>query len=266
MKKNEGKKFRTAIGFSNQEKVRKFFKLTDISPIVNWKKIEFSNKRLFEIFDKINSAVSIDIKQSNMELFRKKIDTAYSIMKNNHIIEKLNNQGRNPDDVYYNWMRGYLVAEFFLSPIAKLFDADENKISLIGEDDLTKIETFSRTATADFELLNSKGEVIRLEIQAGYTGKNEIKKSKILEAKHQYDSKKIQSYVIHFDLFNGYAAIINITNFSKLPENAFHKSFENTDVIKIQEDWFKWNLMVSLPVLSNVVINYSPKLLTSVQQ
>ncbi|MBQ8678661.1 MAG: hypothetical protein IJ530_02750 [Treponema sp.] len=265
MDKNRGKSFRTALGFSNQEKLRKFFKFTDIN-IVNWEKIEASNNRLAEIFEKINAAVSEDIRLSDINSFLKKINSAYQIMRNNHIIERLNNQGREPDDVYYNWMRGYLVCEFFLPAIAKLFDADSEQISLIGEDDLTKIETFSRTATADFELIKEKNEPVRLEVQAGYTGTNDIKLSKILEAKNQYDSKKIESYIIHFDFFKGCVAVINVTNFSKIPLGAYHKAFENTDVLKIKDDWFKWNLMEKLPCLSDIVVSYSPELSASVLQ
>lgn len=265
MVRSRGKSFKTALGFSNQEKLKKFFKFTDIT-IVNWEKIEASNIRLAEIFKKINVAVSEDIRLPDINSFCKKIDKAYQIMKNNHIIERLNNQGREPDDVYYNWMRGYLVCEFFLPAIAKFFNADNKQISLVGEDDLTKIETFSRTATADFELITEKKEPIRLEIQAGYTGTNDIKLSKILEAKNQYDSKKIESYIIHFDLFKGLVAVINITHFSKIPLEAYHKAFENTDVLKIKDEWFKWNLMEKLPCLSEIVVNYSPTLLASVLQ
>lgn len=265
MNKAERRNYRKLIGFKNQEELEKYFKLTD-KIFVNWEKIEFANKRLSEIFQKINNAVSKDIRKENMHLFCAKIDTAYKIMKDNNIIQRLNNQGRNPDDVYYNWMRGYLVCEYFISPIAKLFDADQEDISIIGKDDLSKIETFTRAATADFELHNSKGETIRLEIQAGYTGKNDIKKSKIVEAEKQYKQKHIESYIIHFDLFNGYAAVINITKFSKIPQKNFHKAFENTDVINIPDEWFKWDLMKELPSLSNIVIKYSPKLSASLSQ
>lgn len=265
MDKIEKKAFRTSLGFSNQANLKKFFKFKDVS-IVNWEKIESSNHRLAEIFKRINASISEDIRQTDMNSFCSEIDDAYRIMKRNHIIERLNNQGREPDDVYYNWMRGYLVCEFFLPAITKLFDADRRQISLIGEDDLTKIETFSRTATADFELIKGKKDPIRLEIQAGYTGANDIKFSKIREAENQYASSKVESYIIHFDLFNGCAAVVNITKFSEIPLSAFHKAFENTDVLKIKDEWFKWNLMEKLPSLSDVVINYSPTLLTSVPQ
>ena len=266
MDKKEGKEYRTTIGFSNKNNLKKFFKFTDVSPIVNWEKIEQSNKRLADIFHRINETVSEDTKQSNIDIFCKKIETAYNIMKQNNIIEKLNNQGREPDDVYYNWMRGYLVCEYFISSISKLFGVEENKISIIGQDDLKKIETFARTATADFELKNLRGKDIRLEIQSGYTGINDIKLSKIHEAKQQYEHRKIESYIIHFDLFNGFAAVVNITDFYKIPESAYHKAFENTDVLKIKDEWFKWNLMKKLPYLADVVIKYSPKLLASAPQ
>lgn len=245
--------FRKKLGFSNKQSLQKYFKATDFI-IVNWEKIEKCNFRLTEIFCKINSAVSEDIKQKNIEKFCLKIADAFCTMRDNEIIPQLTNQGRDPTDVYYNWMRGYLVCEFFLPTIAKLFSVEENKIVSVGQDDLKNIETFKRAATADLELILKNGKKIRLEIQAGYTGTNDIKKSKILEAKHRLEENKLESFVIHFDLFNGLAAVINISNFYKIPDTQYHKAFENTDVLKIKEEWFKWKLTETLRPLEELIV------------
>lgn len=239
------KNYRKELGFNNKTILQTYFKAKDIKQ-PNWQKIALCNNRLREIFKKLNNVVSDDIRIANIDDFCKKIDFAFSIMKENGIIEKLNNQGREPDDVYYNWMRGYLVCEYFMPSIAKILGIKETSIRHIGKDDLTNVKTFARSATADLEVFVSALKKIRLEIQAGYTGVNDIKQSKILEAKHIYDSERTESYIVHFDLFNGLAAIINITNFHRIPENRYHKAFENTNVLSIRDEWFKWKLTEKL--------------------
>lgn len=249
----DSKEYRKELGFSNKTTLQTYFKAKDIKQ-PNWPKIALCNDRLREIFTKLNNVVSDDIKLENIEEFCKKIDFAFSIMKENGIIEKLNNQGREPDDVYYNWMRGYLVCEYFMPAIAKILEIKENSIRHIGKDDLTNIKTFTRSATADLEILVSAVKKIRLEIQAGYTGVNDIKQSKILEAKRIYDSEKTESYIVHFDLFNGLAAIINITNFHRIPETSYHKAFENTNVLSIKDEWFRWKLTENLNTFKDLEI------------
>ena len=49
-------------------------------------------------------------------------------MKNNNILNKLNNQGRRKEEVYFNWMRGYLVCEYFKGDISNIFNIPVKKI------------------------------------------------------------------------------------------------------------------------------------------
>lgn len=250
----DSKGYRKELGFSNQSELKTYFKAKDIKQ-PNWKKISLCNKRLREIFFKLNTVVSEDIRIEKIDEFCKKIEFAFSIMKENGIIERLNNQGREPDDVYYNWMRGYLVCEYFMPSIAKILGIKQENIKHIGKDDLSNIQTFARAATADLEIPISPLKIIRLEVQAGYTGVNDIKQSKILEAKNCYSMDNIESYIVHFDLFNGKAAIINITNFYRIPESKYHKAFENSNVLSIKEEWFKWNLTENLKSFEDISIN-----------
>lgn len=80
---------------------------------INWKKIEQYNSRIKDIFQKLNTVVHESIRYDDITDFNHKIDGAYQILKDNDIIPRLNNNGRPPEDVYYNWMRGYAVCEFF---------------------------------------------------------------------------------------------------------------------------------------------------------
>lgn len=249
----DSKEYRKKLGFTNKDSLKSYFKASDIK-VPNWKRINKCNQRLREIFLNLNKVVSDDIKSKDIVKFCKKIDLAFSIMKENKLIEGLNNQGRKPDDVYYNWMRGYLVCEYFLPSIAKILNLSKKDIHYIGKDDLKNIKTFTRAATADIEILHN-GKKIRLEIQAGYTGVNDIKQSKILEAKKCLENNQIESYIVHFDLFNGRAAIINISNFYKqIPAKKYRKAFENINVLTVSEDWFKWDLTSKLLSLEDYLI------------
>ena len=140
---NYERSFRASLGFTNQEKLKKYFKATDFV-VVNWDKIYQCNTRLKEICEKINGAISNDIQIDDIDEFTNKINEAFEIMLDNDIFPRLNNQGRNPDDVYYNWMRGYLICEMFIPAIARIFNITEESIIHTGQDDLTNLETFAR--------------------------------------------------------------------------------------------------------------------------
>lgn len=249
---NYERSFRAALGFSNQEKLKKYFKATDFV-VVNWEKIQKCNNRLKEICEKINGAISSDIQISDIDAITIKVDEAYQIMRDNNIFPRLNNQGRTPDDVYYNWMRGFLICEMFIPAIARIFNVREENISHTGQDDLTNLETFARAATADLEIITENNQRIRLEMQAGYTGTNDIKRSKILEAITRKTTNGIITYVVHIDIFNGKAAIIDISKANDMSLQ-YHKAFENTDVLSINSDWFVWKLANPLPLLEDVII------------
>ncbi|MDD6039413.1 MAG: hypothetical protein PUD20_11560 [bacterium] len=248
---NYERSFRSSLGFTNQEKLKKYFKATDFV-VVNWDKINQCNARLKEICEKINRTISSDIQIADIDEFTNKINEAFVIMRDNNIFPRLNNQGRNPDDVYYNWMRGYLICEMFIPAIARIFGIPEENILHTGQDDLTNLETFARAATADLEIITVDNERIRLEMQAGYTGTNDIKRSKILEAISKKQNDNINTYVVHIDVFNGKAAIIDISNADDSRLN-YHKAFENTDVLTINPEWFVWKLANPLPELNTVI-------------
>ena len=90
-------------------------------------------------------------------------------------------------------------------------------------------------------------------MQAGYTGINDIKRSKIREAVERATNDGIFTYVVHIDIFNGKAAIIDISKADDLSLN-YHKAFENTDVLSINPDWFVWKLAEPLPSLEDVIV------------
>lgn len=248
------REYRKSLGFTNQEILKKYFKCTDVV-LVNWEKIGYCNERLKEIFQKINDVIASDFKYSDEEfdVFKKTLDSAYELLKKHGIIEnKFNNNGRAPEGVYYNWMRGYAVGVYFSKIIAKAFGKAESDLVQLGRDNLKDVEDsgdaskFQKEALADFEI---KGTNIHIEVQAGFTGDNDIKWSKAHDAKTRL-SEGTKTYVLHFDLFNGRLAVIDISQLEDtLPEEKWVKNtnFEGVYTASIPSTAFKWDITKEFP-------------------
>jgi len=196
--------YRQAIGFANKIDTKKFFGAKDIIPAVDLNYINLLNERLFEVVKKINGIIPEKTRVEDIKKFKKEfIDHPFKIIKLNGILPKLNNQGRRPEEVYFSWMRGFIVSQFFLKALCLVFGVNVSKIDLIGDDDFKNIRTFKRTPKADLEIKINKKEKIRVEIQSGFTGTNDIKQHKVLEAKRVFKELRMHTLAIHFDLFNG---------------------------------------------------------------
>lgn len=248
----DSKAFRRAMGFSNQTVLKKYYKARDVVSI-NWSKVEQLNERLKAIFDTINGAIHPSIRWNSMDAIYAEIDNAYDIMRQNDILPRLNNHGRYPEDVYYNWMRGYIVCKFFAPALAAVFDIPEGTIRTVGHDSLSDVETFSQSPVADLEL-NIDNQTVRLEVQSGYTGVNDIKAHKVREAQRAFIDEQVLSFVVHFDLFNGTAAIVNITN---IDEDSMHwearSQMEGQRVFAIPKDAFRWFLPDEPPCYMDIL-------------
>ncbi|MFO7735579.1 MAG: restriction endonuclease [bacterium] len=205
------KRYRQLIGFTNQENTKKFLSGKDIAPEIDFKYIDNLNKRLVAIISKINHIANESYKTSNLHEFSEKnIFTPYKKIRDSGLLSKLNNQGRRPEQVYFSWMRKYIISNYFLKALSLVFEINIEDIDLIGDDDLINIDTFKRTSKADLEVNLNNGEKIRLEIQSGFQGINDIKQHKVLEAKKIKRGENISSMAIHFDLFNGQVAFVKI--------------------------------------------------------
>lgn len=76
---NTSKKYRKALGFSSKNKIKKYFKATDIVK-VNWSLIDDYNARLIELFSKINEVIFEEYKMSaeNFSDFSSQVMEAYN--------------------------------------------------------------------------------------------------------------------------------------------------------------------------------------------
>ena len=242
------REYRQKLGFGNQSDVKDFFGAKDIVPIIDLNYIKLLNKRLYEIIDKINEIVVKDIKLDDLDNFKKEyVDKTFEIMRKNKIFPILNNQGRRPEQVYFSWMRGYVISNFFLKALGFIFGVDAKKIKLIGDDDLKSIETFKRTPKADLEIKLKKKKVL-VEMQSGFTGINDIKQHKVLEAKRVFRDKTTDSLAVHFDLYNGQVAFIKLNDIEDGDVNWItRQQMEGQTVFNIDQNYFVWKITEKPP-------------------
>jgi len=248
------KEYRKRLGFTNQHGIKAFFDAKDIIPTVDYNYIDLLNVRLLEIVAKINDLVVEDIKVEDLDLFcDEKIKTVFEKLKNHNIISRLNNQGRRPEEVYFSWMRGRVISKYFLSALSQVFDVDIEKIDEIGDDDLVNIDTFKRTPKADLQINLKIDEKIRIEVQSGFQGINDIKQHKVVEAKKTKREENMSSMVIHFDLFNGQVAFVKI---DEIDDDNVHwitrQQMEGQLVFNIDQNYFVWKLTENPPTYTDL--------------
>lgn len=251
------KEYREKLGFTNQQGVKSFFAAKDIVPTVDFKYIDLLNSRLHEIIYKIDALVFPNIKVSNLEFFCKEnIKDVSEKLKNHNIISRLTNQGRRPEEVYFSWMRGFVISSYFLTALSQIFEVDIDNIDLIGDDDLVNIESFKRTPKADLRINLTDGTALLIEVQSGFQGVNDIKQHKVLQAKKIKLEENISSLVIHFDLFNGQVAFVKIDEIEEDSMNWITRIYSDEGVVyNINQNHFIWDIRDSLPKFSEIDFN-----------
>lgn len=248
------KEYRNKLGFSNQNNTKAFFAAKDITPTVDFNYIKLLNGRLSEIILKINDIVWNKIRLKNIDQFcNEKIEKVFLILKSNEIIPKLNNQGRRPEEVYFSWMRGFVISSYFLNALSIIFSVDIEDIDLIGDDDLVEIDTFKRTPKADLQINKKDGEKLRIEVQSGFQGINDIKQHKVIEAKRIKSEENVSTIVIHFDIFNGQVAFVKIDEIEDNDVNWItRQQMEGQTVFNMDQNYFKWKLTEKPPTFEEI--------------
>jgi hypothetical protein len=251
------RQYRQRLGFTNQADVKNFFGAKDITPTVDLNYIALLNERLYNMLTKLNGVVVDDIKITDLNAFKKEyIDKTFQTIKKNNILPILNNQGRRPEQVYYAWMRGYVLSNYFLKALSMVFEVDISNIHLIGDDDLQNIETFRRTPKADLEIKLSRNEKVRIEMQSGFTGVNDIKQHKVLEAKRVYRDFGCHTLAIHFDLYNGQVAFIRLDEIQDDSINWItRQQMEGQTVFNIDQNYFIWKITENPIKYNDMIFN-----------
>ena len=130
-----------------------------------------------------------------------------------------------------------------MKALGLVFEVDTEKIYLIGDDDFKNAETFKKTPKADLEIrLNGKNK-IRIEMQSGFTGVNDIKQHKVLEAKRVFREEGIPSLAIHIDLYNGQVAFVKLDEIEDGDVNWItRQQMEGQTVFNIDQNNFVWKI------------------------
>ncbi len=164
-------------------------------------------------------------------------------MRESEILQVLNNQGRRPEQVYFSWMRGFVVSNIFIKTVGAIFEVDIKSIKLIGDDNFKDPESFKRSPRADLEIEINKKEKVRIEMQSGFTGINDIKQHKVLEAKRVFEQFGVHTIAIHFDLYNGQVAFLRLDD---IKDNAVNwitrQQMEGQTVFNIDQNFFVWKI------------------------
>lgn len=148
-------------------------------------------------------------------------------------------------------MRGYAFLNYFTKAISFIFETDLKNIINIGDDKPISREDFIRSPRADLQIIY-EGELLRLEIQTGFQGINDIKQHKVIEAKKEFLNSGIKTLVLHFDIFNGQVAFIPIHD---IDENSIfwvsRQQMEGQTVFQIDQNNFLWALLDYPPKYSD---------------
>ncbi len=250
------KLYRDLLGFSNQADTKAFLTAKNIFPKIDFDYMGQLNTRLDEIIQKLNKAVheSYQLKQAELEVFlRDKLYETYVKIQKNSLLPRLNNQGRRPEKVCFSWLRGFVMMEYFTPALAKIFQCKLEDIKFVGDDDISSLETFKRTPTADIEISSKYHGKLRVEVQAGFQGINDIKEHKVREAQKVARQKNKKTICVHFDLFNGQVAFVPL---DKIKENDLNwitrQQMEGQSVFAIDQNYFKWRLLDSIPAIKNL--------------
>lgn len=251
------KAYREALGFSNQSQAKTYLSAKDITSGIDYEYIDHLNARLVDIVEKINSTIHADARRSDMKSFSKSsIVTPYGTIKKSGLLPRLNNQGRRPEDVLFSWLRGYAMTEYFTPVISKIFGVGIDSITQIGDDDLKNIDTFRRTPKADLEISTKKSRV-RIEVQSGFQGINDVKEHKVREAKRLFLETGVGTICIHFDIYNGQTAFIQINDIDDSDVNwVTRQQMEGQSVFAIDQNFFKWRFLDTIPSLSTLEVSF----------
>ena len=243
--KQERKNFGALLGCPTQGKAKAFLSAKDIKPRIDEAFLKELTTRCAMVFKRLNAAVHPGISHDDIGGFIKtNINHTASKLAEADLLEKFNNHGRRSECMAYNWLRGFAVLMFFMPTVSKIFGVRIEDITFAGKDHELNIATFKKSPLADISIKPG----LKIEIQAGFQNKNDLKKHKINEALKQFNASRSRTILIHFDLFNGKAAVIDITNLGKKKlKYQARAAMEGKEVFEIPDRYFNWDLTKAIP-------------------
>lgn len=238
------RQYRTALGFTRKDLAKEFMAGKDILPDFDEPYAIALLERIRELFTKLNTTIWDGSRVVKIDRFLdESIDGPYRVIKSAGILPRLNNLGRRPEQVLFNWLRGHVAQEYFRASIEILLELKRGSIRVIGDDNLADPATFKRTPTADLEAVID-GRTCRIEVQSGFQGVNDIKEHKVREARRVRESSGARTLCIHFDVFNGQAAVVQIDAIHGDDVNwVTRQQMEGQSVFAIDQNSFVWRLL-----------------------
>lgn len=255
------KKYRKALGCNNQEATKELLGAKDIEAAIDTCYLSKLTARIHVIIERLNKVVQEPCKlqdESLQSFLQQRIDVPLSIMlrNNNNILQRLNNQGRRPEEVCFSWLRGFAIVGFFLPAIPELFGCKKENVKEIGEDNLANPELFRRSPTADL-CMEIKGKKYYLEVQAGFQGVNDIKEHKIREARRRWEWEKSPTIIMHVDCFNGMTGFVRADRVKDDDVNWItRQQMEGQTVFTMDINSFFWRLLEPPPRIEDVDSNF----------
>ncbi|TVQ81114.1 MAG: hypothetical protein EA369_00645, partial [Bradymonadales bacterium] len=253
--KDSKQAYRDRFGLASKATAKNFFAAKDIKPKIDQEYISKLLKRLEDLVFAYDKILENSVRPESVERFiQEKIYAVYESLDSNGLIAKFTNQGRRPEQVLFNWLRGHVTAEFFLPAIKTLLKASESQS--IGEDDISSLKSFRRLPKADYLLQTPRGR-LRLEVQAGFQGMNDIKFHKVEEARRVLMKENVPSLCAHLDIFNGQAALFRLDQPDRLAwlKWEFQSQMEGQKVAAIPEEGFVWKFLEPLPRLEDLELD-----------
>ena len=243
--KQERKNFGALLGCPTLGKAKAFLSAKDIKPRIDEVFLKELTTRCAMVFKRLNAAVNPDVSHDDIQGFiRTNINHTASKLAEAGLLDKFNNHGRRSECMAYNWLRGFAVLMFFMPTVSKIFGVRLEDITFAGKDHEMDAATFKKSPLADISIKSG----LKVEIQAGFQNKNDLKKHKIIEALKQFNASSSRTILIHFDLFNGKAAVRDITILGrkKLKYQA-RAAMEGKEVFALPPHFFNWDLTKAIP-------------------
>ncbi len=241
----EHKAWRTRLACTNQQGAKDFLSGRNIKPMIDSAFLDLLRGRCIDIFTALNQAVHISLAQADFEAFSSEAITAtYEKLREPSILAKLNNHGRRCERMAFDWLRGYATLMFFMPAIESLFLVSRRDITFAAKDHDLNAVSFKKSPLADITIRPD----LRLEVQAGFQGMNDIKRHKIDEAFRQSSECSTRTILLHFDIFNGRAAVCDISRLHDMdPTYVQRPGMEGKTVMEIPDAWFNWSLSNAIP-------------------
>lgn len=248
------KDWRRALGFSNQMLAKRYFQAKDLPLPVNYQHLETLNDRIAELIVRINAVVHPSIRHTNIsQLITDCVYQVYEELKRNDLISGMRNNGRDPHNVYFSWLRGRAITEFLLPAVSQVLGISRSQIEHSGSDVFLDQRSFERTAVADLKLTLRDSSVWMVEVQAGFTKQHDIKRQKVREAVRTYETHQISSALLHFDVFDGRVALVALNTIDESKAAWVSRDeYEGQQVIELPDHSFIWQIADEPPDLASV--------------